>query len=68
MRLKQAILSRMGREELKRAVDDLGIDGVDRRSVEVMTARVGRARRATPEALLGYLSEAQVKEVRVWRR
>lgn len=61
--LKHAILSNMGRETLKRAVDDLQLDGIDRRSVGGMTAGLSRAHRATPEVLVEYLSEAQVKQV-----
>jgi restriction endonuclease Mrr len=61
MKLKHAILSTMGRDSLKRALDDLELDGVDRRSVEEMSARLSRAHRATPAVLLEYLSESEVK-------
>ena len=63
MRLKKAILSVMGRDVLKEAVQGLGIDDVDRRSVQKMNARLSRARRATPEYLLELLSEQDVKHV-----
>ena len=63
MRLKKAILSVMGRDVLKEAVQGLEIDDVDRRSVEKMNARLSRARRATPEYLLEFLSEQDVKYV-----
>lgn len=63
MTLKQAILSTMGRDDLKRAVEDLGLDGVDRRNAEAMAACLSRAHRATSERLVEYLSEVQVKEV-----
>lgn len=63
MKLKQAILSVMGRDALKNAVDELELDGVDRRSVEDMRSRLSRAHRATPECLLQYLSEGEVKDV-----
>ncbi len=53
MMLKQAILTIMDRDTLKAVVDDLEIEGVDRRSVEEMRARVSRSRRAAPEVLLG---------------
>lgn len=62
-KLKHAILSIMGRETLKRALDDLELEGADRRSVQDMVARLARVHRATPEILLEYLSEAQVKQV-----
>ena len=52
MRLKPAILSVLGRDDLKHIVDDLKIDGVDRRSVEGMRAALGRARSVKPEELL----------------
>jgi hypothetical protein len=63
MKLKHAILSVMGRDALKGAVDELELEGVDRRSVEDMRGRLSRAHRATPEFLLQYLSEGEVKEV-----
>ena len=53
MKLKQAILRVMGRDVLKQAVNHLEIDDVDRRSVREMSARLSRARRATPEYLPG---------------
>ena len=63
MKLKQAILRVMGRDVLKQAVNHLEIDDVDRRSVREMSARLSRARRATPEYLLEFLSEQDVKHV-----
>ena len=63
MRLKQAILRAMGRDPLKRAVHDLEIDDVDRRSVQSMSTRLSRARRATPEYLLEFRSEQDLKDV-----
>lgn len=63
MKLKQAILSVMGRGALKGAVDVLGLEDVDRRSVEDMRSRLSRAPRATAEFLLQYLSEIEVKRV-----
>ena len=63
MRLKKAILSVMGRDVLKEAVQGLAIDDVDSRSVQKMNARLSRARRATPEYLLELLSEQDVKHV-----
>lgn len=63
MKLKHAIIETMDRDLLKAVCDDLGIDGVDRRSREDMAASVSRARRAKPEDLVEYLSENQVKAV-----
>jgi len=63
MNLKQAVLAIMGRDQLKAAIDQLDIEGVDRRSVEAMAATLSRSPRATPALLLGYLSEWEVKAV-----
>jgi hypothetical protein len=63
VRLKPAILSILGRDDLKHIVDDLEIDGVDRRSVEGMRVALGRARRVKPEGLLGYMRKDQIEEV-----
>ena len=63
MKLKPAILSVLKRDDLKNIIDDLEIDGVDRRSVEGMRAALSRARRAKPEDLLGYIRKDQIKEV-----
>ena len=51
MNLKQAILTIMDRDTLKAVIDDLEIEGVDRRSAEEMRARVSRSRRAAPEMM-----------------
>ena len=61
MKLKQAILTIVDRDTLKAVVDDLEMEGVDRRSVKEMRAKVSRSRRAVPEMLLAHLSENQVK-------
>ena len=63
MRLKPAILSVLLRDGLKQIVDDLEIDGMDRRSADGMRSALSRARRAKPEDLLGYLRKDQIKEV-----
>jgi adenine-specific DNA-methyltransferase len=63
MKLKQVILAVMDRDTLKAVVDDLEIEEVDRRSIEAMRAKVSRSHRATPEVLLDYLNERQVKAV-----
>jgi DNA modification methylase len=63
MNLKRKILDVMGRDDLKAVVDELGLEDVDRRSVEDMRPKLSRARRATPALLLSHLSEKQVKAV-----
>ncbi|HEV3025618.1 MAG TPA: hypothetical protein VGX76_24265, partial [Pirellulales bacterium] len=63
MRLKHAILLELGRDELKRIVDELELAGVDRRSIDEMRDALSRSRRATPALLLGHLGEAEVKSV-----
>ena len=63
MTLKSAILAVMDRDTLKAVVDDLEIEEIDRRSVEAMRAKVSRSRRASPEVLIAYLNEGQVKAV-----
>jgi adenine-specific DNA-methyltransferase len=63
MKLKHAILETMSRDTLKQICGDIEIVDVDLRSVETMTAKLSRARRATAELLIEYLSEDQVKSV-----
>jgi len=63
MKLKKAILSVIGRDRMKEIADGLELSEVDRRSVESMAAGLSRAHRATPKAMLHFLSEAEVKEV-----
>ena len=63
MKLKHAILSVMDRDTLKSVVDDLELDGTDRRSRDDRSATLSRAHRATPAVLLEYLFEQQVKDV-----
>ncbi len=63
MKLKKAIIEVMGRDQLKRACDDLGLTDVDRRSREEMAKKVSRAHRADPTTLLAYLNEVDVKAV-----
>lgn len=63
MQLKPAILSILGRDDLKHIVDDLEIDGVDRRSAEGMRAALSRARRANVEDLLWYMQKDRIKQV-----
>jgi len=61
MNVKWIILSILGRDDLKHIVDDLGIDGVDRRSVEGMWAKLSRSRKVTADDLLGYLRKDELK-------
>ena len=63
MKLKPTILSVLGRDDLKHIVDDLEIDGVDRRSVEGMRAALSRARRVKAADLLWYMQKGQIKQV-----
>lgn len=63
MRLKDAILAVMQRDDLKTVVQDYEIDGVDQRSREAMADALRSARRVRVDGLLEYLSEPQVKTV-----
>ena len=63
MKLKQAVLKAMLRDEAKSVVLTLGIDDVDRRSLDEMRKRLSRTPRATAELLLNHLAEARVKSV-----
>lgn len=53
--MKPTILSILGRDDLKRVVDDLGLDGVDRRSLEGMRTAIAASRQAAADELLSYL-------------
>lgn len=61
MKLKKAILSVLGRDTLRAIADGLEVDGVDRRSASELAAALSRSRRSSPEAILEYLNEAEVK-------
>jgi adenine-specific DNA-methyltransferase len=63
MKLKHAILEAVPRDDLKQICERLEIDDVDRRSAEAMRARLSRLRRASPEVLLEFLQENEVKAV-----
>jgi len=63
MKLKHAILQVMNRDTLKAVVDELELDGVDRRNLQDMADHISRAHRASPEFLLEFLYEPQVKEI-----
>jgi len=64
MKLKQAILETMGRDALRDALARLDLaEGVDKRVPGDMRARLRRARRATPEALLALLKVGDLRSV-----
>jgi adenine-specific DNA-methyltransferase len=63
MKLKDAALSVMQRDDLKVVVQDYEIEGVDLRSREDMADALRAAKRVRVDALLEYLDEQQVKEV-----
>ncbi len=63
MKLKQAILQVLDRDGLKVVVDGLEIEVADRRSASELATAMSRSHRATPEAMLEYLSESAVKAV-----
>lgn len=63
MKLKQAILNTLSRDDLKGLLDDLEIDGVDRRSVDAMRSKLSRSRSVLAEDLLGRLRKDEIKLV-----
>ncbi len=63
MKLKPVILSVLSRDNLKNIIDDLGIDGVDRRSAQAMRARLSRSPKVTPEDLLAQMRKEQINEI-----
>ena len=63
MSLKRTILSILGRDDLKGIVDDLGIDGADRRSADGMRSALPRSRKTKPEDLLGYLRKPELQTI-----
>ena len=63
MELRDAILQVMDRDVLKCVVNNFELNGADRRSVASMRDCVAQSHVATPESLLGYLYETQVKDV-----
>lgn len=63
MKLKNQILNILDRDVLKDVIETLEIEGVDLRSYEAMTDKLSRSHHATPELLLEYLSEKQVKTI-----
>lgn len=63
MNLKHTIIDVLDRDTLKQIVADLELEAADRRSIDALATTVSRSRRATPEVLLEYLGEPQVKAV-----
>jgi DNA modification methylase len=63
MKLKEAALGVMQRDELKAIVQDYEIEGVDLRSREAMADALRATKRVRVDALLEYLGEQQVKAV-----
>ena len=57
MPLKPIIIAALGRDQLKRVVDDLGLRQVDRRSPSSLRNALTQARRATPETVLPFLDK-----------
>ena len=54
MKLKQAILNTLSRDDLRGLLDYLEIDGVDRRSVAAMRKKLSRSRSVSAEDLLAF--------------
>lgn len=63
MKIKRQILELMDRDVLKEVIKTLEIGDVDLRSYESMMDKLSRSHHATPEFLLEYLSEKQVKSI-----
>ncbi len=63
MQLKTAILHSLARDDLKQILDDLDVDGVDRRSVDAMRTALGRAQRLSLEGLVGYLRKDSLRAI-----
>ncbi len=63
MKLKPAILAALNRDDLKRIVEDLEFEGIDRRSMDAMRSALSRSRKVVPEDLLGRLRKDALQSV-----
>jgi len=63
MTFKSAILACLGRGDLKKIVEDMGIDGVDRRSIEAMRSFLASSPQVAPEDLLVCLRLPELRRV-----
>ncbi|QDU94102.1 N-6 DNA methylase [Lignipirellula cremea] len=63
MKLKPTILAIFRRDDLKGILDDLGLEGVDRRSVDAMRGKLSRSRSVTAEDLLAWLRKPELQTV-----
>jgi hypothetical protein len=61
--LKYAILERLVRDDLKRISDQLAVAEVDRRSAVATRDKISHLHRATPNLLLPFTTEGDVKAV-----
>ena len=63
MSLKSTILSVLDREDLKRLLDSLNLNGVDRRNVDAMRSALSSARKISPAELLENLRKPEIQQV-----
>ncbi len=63
MNLKASIVESLDREHLKSILDDLRLDGVDRRSLLEMRKKLVSSRSVLPATLLEYLRKDEIKQI-----